>query len=81
MEGKGLYSFIPCPGFVGTIFVNSISNIFSTMANNCEVTIEAINGAYVEQVLGGYSFEDRVVRCGDLKFGQSKDIVLKMKFP
>lgn len=32
--GNGSYSFIPCPGFVGTVFVNSCSNILSTMGSN-----------------------------------------------
>lgn len=31
--GNGQYCFIPCPGFIGTIFVNSIANTLNTMAS------------------------------------------------
>jgi hypothetical protein len=44
-EGHGSYSFIPDPGFVGTVFVNSISNLMSTMGKNACLSIEPLNGA------------------------------------
>jgi len=50
--GNGSFSFIPCPGFVGTIFVHSISNIFSTMGSNTKLRIEPINGVKIAKVLG-----------------------------
>jgi hypothetical protein len=51
--GNGQYNFIPCPGFVGTIFVNSISNILSTMANTCELIVETLNTAKIAAIPGG----------------------------
>ena len=38
--GHGSFSFIPDAGMVGTIFVNSISNIMSSYASNLKVYIE-----------------------------------------
>lgn len=36
----GSYAFIPCPGFIGTIMVNSLANTLSTMASNIKVHVE-----------------------------------------
>jgi hypothetical protein len=45
--GHGDYSFIPCPGFIGTIFVNTLSNLMSTMAVDTKIVIEPLNGAKI----------------------------------
>jgi hypothetical protein len=50
--GNGSFSFIPCPGFIGTIFVHSISNILSTLGSNTEISIKTINGVVIEKVFG-----------------------------
>lgn len=81
--GLGQYSFISCPGFIGTIFVNSISNILSTMGNECELNVEMLNGAKLVEVPGGYSYdlETGKISVGELKFGQRRDVVLKVDVP
>lgn len=79
--GQGQYCFIPCPGFIGTIFVNTISNILSTMANECQLKIELLNGVKLEKVPGGYPVENNVIFVGDIKFGQRRDIMLKLHLP
>jgi len=79
--GHGQYCFIPCPGFIGTIFVNTISNILSTMANECKLKIEMLNGAKLIEVPGGYPVENDIISVGDIKFGQHRDIILKVQFP
>jgi hypothetical protein len=30
--------------------------------------------------MGGIPFENNIIKIGDLKFGQTRDIILKMKF-
>ena len=50
---NGQYNFIPCAGFVGTIFVHSLSNVLSVMASNCELEIHTLNGAKIEVIPGG----------------------------
>ena len=79
--GQGQYCFIPCPGFIGTIFVNTISNILSTMANECKLRVDMLNGAKLLEVPGGYNVEENLISVGDVKFGQRRDIVLKVQFP
>merc|ERR1719464_2010294 len=39
-EGTGSYSFIPDAGFVGTAFVNMLSQLLSTMAQNACLNVE-----------------------------------------
>ena len=79
--GQGQYCFVPSPGFIGTIFVNTLSNILSTMANECKLKIEMLNGAKLIEVPGGYQVENDVISLGDIKFGQRRDIILKVQLP
>lgn len=37
---QGTYAFIPDGGFVGTIFINAVSNLCSTQEQNLEVSVE-----------------------------------------
>lgn len=72
--GHGDYSFIPCPGFMGTIYVNTISNILSTMAVNAKITLQAVNNA---RFFVNNQYLDKLeLRCGDIKYGQSRDFVV-----
>ena len=64
----GSYSFIPCPGFIGTIMVNSFSNTLSTMASNSKVHIELNQGVKIEKVMGGFPTE--------INHDDKKDILL-----
>lgn len=38
--GNGFYSFIPDAGFVGTIFINALSNLLMTCASHCSITVK-----------------------------------------
>jgi hypothetical protein len=86
--GSGSYAFIPDSGLVGTVFVNAISNLLSTMAYSTELCLEAVDGAEFAPepcVLGGHlatlTPERRLqVNVGTLQFGQSKDVVVRMRF-
>jgi hypothetical protein len=48
----GSYAFIPDAGFVGTIFVNTISNIMVTMAKDALLTLEAEAPCKILGVMG-----------------------------
>merc|ERR1712178_506032 len=54
--GGGAYAFIPDAGFVGTVFVNAMTNLLVTMATNVSVTLEPLAGATFlpDAVKGGY---------------------------
>mmetsp|Transcript_818 Transcript_818/g.1830 ORF Transcript_818/g.1830 Transcript_818/m.1830 type:complete len:682 (-) Transcript_818:95-2140(-) len=86
ISGSGGYAFIPDAGFVGTVFVNSMSNLLVTMAKDAVVTLKPLGGASFctdSPVLGGYPFkkegEALTINLGCLQFGQSKDLVVYMK--
>ncbi|CAJ1354166.1 unnamed protein product, partial [Effrenium voratum] len=72
----GTYAFIPDAGFVGTIFVNSISNLLATCCLDARLKVEPSTG--VQQVLGGHELALGSVRLGSLQYGQSKDVLLKI---
>lgn len=82
--GHGDYSFIPCPGFIGTIFVNTLSNLMSTMAINTKVHLIPMNGAKIKSnavhTKGGKNDEKGsfIVNLEDIKFGQTRDIALEI---
>jgi len=83
-ECSGTFSFIPDPGFVGTVFVNTISNLLTTMARDAYLTVEAQAGARIVQVVGlpdavESSGDARVrVKLGTLQIGQPRDVTLQM---
>lgn len=83
--GSGSYSFIPDAGFVGTAFVNTISNLLVTMAREVYLTlsVEDGNAATIDKVMGGYPSEaigDSIrVNLGTLQYGQTKDIIFPVK--
>jgi len=81
----GTFAFIPDAGFVGTIFVNTISNIMVTMGKDAVLTLESDGSAKIVDVLGNWSSQasSGIVRLylGNLQYDQSKDIILKMSAP
>ena len=92
--GTGSFAFIPDASFVGTIFVNAISNLLSTMITGAELLVEAEGGALVQ---GAHGSLDRklnglaagltstswgaVVPLGAVQYGQSRDVVLRVEVP
>jgi len=113
--GSGSYAFIPDSGFVGTVFVNAISNLLVTMARSAVLVLEPLGDSEFAEdfknsrccealgqpelaepcVLGshlitlpsitqpGIQFQDGKtpvqINVGTLQFGQSKDIVVRMR--
>lgn len=71
---EGTYSFIPDAGFVGTIFVNCISNLLATCCSDAKLKVS--NAAAVQSVLGGYELALGEIHLGSLQYGQSNDVVL-----
>jgi len=85
-EGNGTYSFIPDSSLVGTVFVNSLSNLLTTVASNVTLSIEPLNGAkFVDSGVLGYPSQNislgKELRLSTVKYSQSQDVVLHMSFP
>lgn len=81
-KGFGVYSFIPDAGFVGTIFVNYISNLLSTMALSAMLLLDP-EGGEIKEVYGGLKMEGtgnggKRLDLPVLQYGQSKDVVVRM---
>lgn len=90
VNGAGAYAFIPDAGFVGTVFVNAMSNLMVNMSKDVVLSLEATNGAKLStdsSVLGGHSCEEvragevRNVKLGSVQFGQPKNVVVNMTIP
>jgi hypothetical protein len=83
--GSGSYSFIPDAGFVGTVFVNTLSNLLVTMAHEVYLDLELCSAKIVsvdDCISGGLPIAkqgDRYrVNLGSLQYGQSKDVVIQV---
>jgi len=85
VEGGGMFSFIPDCSFVGTVFVNALSNYLSTMATNVTLAIDEVQPSGAEYVvLGGHPTTKKAgggitINLGSLTFGQPKNLVIKSK--
>mmetsp|Transcript_139538 Transcript_139538/g.446502 ORF Transcript_139538/g.446502 Transcript_139538/m.446502 type:complete len:672 (-) Transcript_139538:100-2115(-) len=80
--GDATYSFIPDAGFVGTVFVNTLSNLLVTMAREVRVGLD-LEDCELVKVLGGHrvqtTSESTFVSLGTFQFEQSRTIILAIK--
>lgn len=88
-EGAGSYAFIPDAGFVGTVFVNAVTNLLVTVATNAVLRLEPLvdggsGGVSLtkEAVVGGLSVKSAAggleVTLEPLQFGQTKDLLVRV---
>jgi hypothetical protein len=82
--GDGTYSFIPDAGFVGTVFVNTLSNLLVTLAREVCLKLEPEEGsAEIVSVRGGYQAVKTSwgmsIPIGTLQYSQRKDIIVIMR--
>ena len=81
-EGDGMYAFIPDSGFVGTTFVNALSNLLVTKSKNVILNIEPADGYKVKQIddtQGDVTSWGLRVPLGTIQFGQSRDFVFELE--
>lgn len=87
ITGSGAYAFIPDAGFVGTVFVNAMTNLMVTMAKDVELKLEAQNGAKIKEIYGGHPVDEgatatsSILTLGTVRFGQPLRVVTKMVVP
>eukprot|EP00933_Yihiella_yeosuensis_P034176 TRINITY_DN276_c0_g1_i2.p1 TRINITY_DN276_c0_g1~~TRINITY_DN276_c0_g1_i2.p1 ORF type:complete len:665 (+),score=119.54 TRINITY_DN276_c0_g1_i2:65-2059(+) len=81
--GDGSYCFIPDAGFVGTCFVNTMSNLLCVSARDVFLDLETENDASISNIVGGYEVIQNKdftrVRLGTLHYGQTRDVIVNMK--
>lgn len=83
--GKGTYAFIPDGSFVGTIFVNSLSSLLSTVALNVEIGVDTSNlkiedAEFLKNFDKSTTNNKLVMKLGSVLFNQRKDVVLPVSF-
>jgi len=80
IEGLGTYAFIPDSSFVGTVFVNTVSDLMVTAATNVTLTLSPASA--IVSLLGNPVSKDcessKVISVGSVKFGQSRDFVIQL---
>jgi len=81
---NGMYGYIPDATFVGTTFVNAITNILTTAAINVKVHVKK-GSSYGEGklLIGDFNYdvwpddEVIVINLGSVRYGQSIDFLIK----
>ena len=80
IKGLGSYFFIPDSSFVGTIFVNSVSNLCANAARNVELTLNVPKDSSFS-VLGNFKHtvngEKVKIDLGSVMYGQNKTVMIK----
>jgi hypothetical protein len=74
VEGNGVYAFIPDSSLTGTVFLNALSNTLSTFATDLVITVPKNVG----KIYGDFPIKDGEIYMGSLKYGQRKDVVIKL---
>ena len=78
-ECDGMYVFIPDSGLVGTVFVNVVANLLSTMCTGVTVSIESSDCVMEEHPLQvkptSYGAAGKV---GSVQYGQTRDFFFKV---
>jgi hypothetical protein len=83
--GNGAYAFIPDGSFVGTIFVNALSTLLATAANNVTLDIELDKCTISDYTLLKY-YSHKInptglqLQLGSILFNQEKNLVLPIRF-
>jgi hypothetical protein len=72
-EGSGTYGYIPDCTFVGTIFVNFMSNVLASVSILNKLHIKPLNGTIIQ------STPFAGLNVGPIQYGQKRDFVLEIK--
>lgn len=91
--GNGNYAFIPDAGMIGTVFVHAVANLQCTYATEATLTIRYAAPLEIEESTGdsvitrrptevyknGISAQELSIALGNLQYGQSRDIFLRLQ--
>jgi len=83
VAGHGTFAFIPDARIVGTTFVNSVSNVLTTIFPTTKLSLTPMNGSrFVGQSYGAYSEQDeswgRAIEIGPIMGGAPRYISVPM---
>jgi Mg-chelatase subunit ChlD len=81
--GNGMYAFIPDASFVGTIFINAMANVLSTIWNNLELVLKIDTKGMGPLLYPGEMvqvYNDKIkLNMGSLQEGQTRDFLIPLK--
>ena len=85
-ECNGTYSFIPVAPNVGTVFVNTVSNVLSNFTQSATLKLAPSPGStFAGPVGANLESSDEAwgkhIYLGPLQHGQSRDVVVPMAIP
>ena len=69
---------------VGTIKVNQIANTYTTIANNCLINIEPLQGIPITNIPGHYPIVNhwgKQVNIGSIQYDQNRNIIFELNLP
>jgi len=80
--GRSLYAFIPDASFVGTVFVNAVSNVLaSASTSQMTLKLEAADGVTLTGITSGQSFQKThwglSVELPSLLYGQTLEVLVQ----
>ncbi|CAF3255615.1 unnamed protein product [Rotaria sp. Silwood2] len=81
LGNSGSYAFIPDGSFVGTIFINAISTLLSTVATNVQLLLheeQILPTAYTRWYSTKSTNEGTYFDLGSITYGQSKDLLIPL---
>lgn len=77
LVGNGMYNFIPDSSFIGTIFVNAMGYILSTMGIDARLHVLTGNGVKILDPVFKKRSETANFNLGPFQFGQNKDLIVQ----
>ncbi len=82
-ECNGIYGYIPDCTFVGTIFVNYLSNVLSFVSTRNKIQIKFLNNTKIVNHYGQSFIEqvpnsEYIMDIGPIQYGQKRDIILEI---
>ena len=81
----GSFKYISDAGMVGTIKVNQIANTYTTIANNCLINIEPLQGIPITNIPGHYPIVNaswgKQVNIGSIQYDQNRNIIFELNLP
>ena len=81
-EGEGMYAFIPDASFVGTAFINTTSNLLTTMGQSASVEVRLPAGVSFVKSFGEYEYErdgdTHRIQLGSLQYGQPRHAMVQL---
>ncbi len=76
--GNGIFCYLPDCNLVGTTFVNCLCNTLSSAAFRTSLKITNTKNASDLECIG-YRMKDQTIELGCVRYGQSRDILLRFK--